>query len=142
MDEYKMSEKIENRYCRADKLIWMIRIVRSRSAAVSLIEKKKISINNVVVKPSTRVSSGHVIAIHYPAYIRSLNILKIPPSRVSASLLKDFVLDITDVQELKKMEDYLFQLSELRKQGRGRNFKGRPEKKERRALDDFLDDIS
>ncbi|HNQ12578.1 MAG TPA: S4 domain-containing protein [Bacteroidia bacterium] len=127
-------------HTRADKMLWMIRLSKTRSQAVLLIEKKKVQVNDLLVKPSSKIHVGDQIEINYNAYLKTFKVIGIPKTRVGAALVETYIIETTPKEELVKMEKHLLMMTELRKQGRGRGIKGRPEKKDRRALDDFLSD--
>lgn len=118
---------------RCDKFVWSVRLVKTRSLAAEIIAKGKIRINDVQIKSSREVKLGDLIQYHRHSAIFSYRIVAITDKRVAASLVTNFIEDLTPSSESDKYIN--FQLEQ-------RNFRlqndGKPSKKNRRELDDFL----
>ena len=118
---------------RIDKFLWSIRFYKTRTLASDEIKKNRISIGETSVKSSREVKPGDEIKIKKNQIEYKIKVLDIPKSRVGAKLVADFVKDITDphqyeiLQLRKSTQDY------YRNKG-----EGRPTKKDRREMDDFV----
>ena len=118
---------------RIDKFLWSIRFYKTRTLASDEIKKNRISIGETSVKSSREVKPGDEIKIKKNQIEYKIKVLGIPKSRVGAKLVADFVKDITDPQQ--------YEILQLRKstQDYYRNKgEGRPTKKDRREMDDFV----
>jgi ribosome-associated heat shock protein Hsp15 len=102
--------------------------------ATELVKKGKIKINDEQVKPSRNVKQGEVIQITRNAAQFSFKIIGLPERRVGAKLVQDLIKDVTPIEELEKHKVYLAAQSTYRQFG-----DGKPHKKDRRSLDDFLE---
>ena len=117
---------------RLDKLIWAIRIAKTRSLAHEAISKGKIKINFKDVKPSYQPQVNDIITIHRNSAVFSYKIIELTDKRIGAKLAHDFIKNITPQEEIDKFEQYLLSQKSYRING-----DGKPSKKDRRALDDF-----
>lgn len=91
--------------------------------------------NEQVVKPSREVFPQDKIALRKDQVELSLTILEIPQSRVSAKQTGLYRLDTTSAEAFRNREMQLLAREHYRKKGQGR-----PTKKDRRDIDDYLDD--
>lgn len=88
--------------------------------------------NEEPAKASREVSEGDRISYSREGITYTLLVKDLPPSRVGAKLVDNYIEDQTDASELEKRE-FIAMMRTLNRQ-RGT---GRPTKKERRDLDDF-----
>lgn len=120
---------------RIDKYLWSVRFYKTRTIATEDIKKNRVSIGENPVKASKEVKAGDVIKIRKNQVDYKIKVLDIPKSRVGAKLVALYVVDMTekDQYEILKMrkesQDY------YRHKGIGR-----PTKKDRRDMDDYVDD--
>ncbi|MFT4678442.1 MAG: ribosome-associated heat shock protein Hsp15 [Litorivivens sp.] len=119
---------------RVDKYLWCIRVFKTRSVSTTACRAGKVSMKDVKVKPSNSVKCGDVIDIRKGAVLFSWEVLEIPKNRVGPKLVPDFTVERTTAEELER-----FKLIQLANKQTDRNRLGRPTKKNRRDLDDFLD---
>jgi ribosome-associated heat shock protein Hsp15 len=119
---------------RIDKYTWAVRLTKTRSLASELISKGKIKINEVDVKPSRDVKVGDVIQVHKNSAVFSYKVLELLEKRVGPKLVSIYIEDITPIEEVEKYNAYQEAQRVYRDMGTGR-----PSKKDRRMLDDFLD---
>jgi ribosome-associated heat shock protein Hsp15 len=91
-------------------------------------------INDELVKASREVKEGDKVSYRKDSVTYSLEVLAIPKSRVGAKLVPDLIRDITSEEELEKQS--FIQMMHKLSRPRGT---GRPTKKERRDLEDFID---
>ncbi|MDR3653489.1 MAG: RNA-binding S4 domain-containing protein [Paludibacter sp.] len=119
---------------RIDKWLWAVRLFKTRTLAAEACKKGKVIIQNVQVKPSRNVKVGDVISIRRNPILFSFKVLALSENRMNAKLVPDFMLNVTTPDQLE-----LIELGKLAGQtGRDRGT-GRPTKKDRRELDDFIE---
>jgi ribosome-associated heat shock protein Hsp15 len=121
---------------RLDKYLWAVRLSKTRSQATELINKGKVLINDSLIKPSREIKIGDIITILKHNAKFKYQILAGLEKRVGAPLVKDFISDITDPEEIEKFKAY------QQAQNNYRQTDGKPTKKDRRELDRFMDDWS
>jgi len=119
---------------RIDKYTWAVRLTKTRSQASELISKGKIRLNATEVKPSRDVKVGDVIQVHKNSAVFSYKVLELLEKRVGPKLVSIYIEDITPIEEVEKYKTYQEAQRVYRDMGTGR-----PSKKDRRSLDDFLD---
>ena len=116
------------------KYTWAVRLTKTRSQASELISKGKIRLNATEVKPSRDVKLGDVIQVHKNSAVFSYKVLELLEKRVGPKLVSIYIEDITPIEEVEKYKTYQEAQRVYRDMGTGR-----PSKKDRRSLDDFLD---
>ena len=121
---------------RIDKWLWAARIFKTRSIAVDAIKNGRVTIQDVNVKPSRMVKEGEVVSVRKPPVTYSFKILKTIEQRVGAKLLPEIYENVTPPDQYELLE--MNRISGFVDRQRGT---GRPTKKERRALDEFLFDV-
>lgn len=120
---------------RADKFIWAVRLAKTRADAADALRTNKILVNGTDAKPSRDIVVGDVVGVKNMPAIFSYRVIALTDKRVGAKLVADFVTDITPESEREKLE-----LARLDTSGRRDRGAGRPTKRERRELEDFLGD--
>ena len=119
---------------RIDKWLWAVRLFKTRTLAADACKKGKVIIQNVQVKPSRNVKVGDVVSIKRNPFLFSFKVLALSENRMNAKLVADFMLNVTTKDQLE-----LIELAKLAgNTGRDRGT-GRPTKKERRDLVDFIE---
>lgn len=118
---------------RIDKWLWAVRIFKTRSLAAEACKKSRVLIDGVSVKPGKTITAGTIIDIKKPPVIYTVKVLEIAEKRMGAKLVPDFMEDLTPQEELNKLDLMKFNIDGYRQRGTGR-----PTKKERRNLDDFI----
>jgi ribosome-associated heat shock protein Hsp15 len=119
---------------RIDKWLWAVRIFKTRSMAADYCEKGKVFINDQAVKASRLIKKDETISIRKGAFMLQFRVLDLSDKRMSAKLAVDFCKDVTPAEEIERMKTFAIAARSYRFPG-----EGRPTKKERRALDDFLE---
>lgn len=119
---------------RFDKVTWSVRLAKTRSQAAEAISKGKIRLNGESVKPAKEVRLGDEISIHKNTAVFTFKVIQLLNNRVGAKLVPDYLIDITPEEEREKLR--LFQDAQ---KGYRHNGSGKPTKKDRRELDDYLD---
>ena len=118
---------------RVDKWLWAARIFKTRSIAADACKNGRVTIGGVNVKPSHAVKAGETIDVRKPPITYSFRILKTIEQRVGAKLLPEIYENVTAPEQYELLE--MNRISGFVDRARGT---GRPTKKDRRALDDFL----
>ena len=118
---------------RIDKWLWAARIFKTRSIAADAIKNGRVSIQGMNVKPSRMVKVGEVINVRKPPVTYSFKILKTIEQRVGAKLIPEVYENVTTPDQYELLE--MNRISGFVNRQRGT---GRPTKKERRALDEFV----
>lgn len=118
---------------RLDKWLWAARIFKTRSIAADECKNGRVSIGGVKQKPSKMVKEGDVIEVRKPPITYSFRILKAIQNRVGAKLVPEVLENVTSPEQLELLE--MNRISGFIDRARGT---GRPTKKERRELDDFI----
>ena len=119
---------------RIDKWLWSVRLFKTRSIAAEACKKGRVSIDGIAVKPSRMVKPGDVVQVRKNPILFSYRVLALPPSRVGAKLVSEYMENVTTADQLELIE--LGRVAAKHARARG---SGRPTKKERRELDEFFD---
>ena len=119
---------------RIDKWLWAARIFKTRSIAADACKNGRVTKNGMTVKPSHMVKVGEVVSVKKPPVTYSFRILKAIEQRVGAKLIPDIYENVTDPKQYELLE--MRRISGFVDRARGT---GRPTKKDRRAIDAFVD---
>lgn len=119
---------------RIDKWLWAARIFKTRSLAADACKNGRVTKGGMNMKPSNLVKAGEVVSVKKPPITYSFRILKPIEQRVGAKLIPDVYENVTDPKQYELLE--MSRISGFVDRARGT---GRPTKKERRALDAFVD---
>ena len=119
---------------RIDKWLWAARIFKTRSIASDDCKNGRVTIGGVNMKPSRSVKVGDVVSVKKPPITYSFKVLKTIEQRVGAKLLPEIYENVTDPKQYELLE--MSRISGFVDRARGT---GRPTKKERRALDAFVE---
>ena len=119
---------------RIDKWLWAARIFKTRSIAADACKNGRVTMKGQNMKPSHMVKVGEVVSVKKPPITYSFKILKAIEQRVGAKLLPEIYENVTDPKQYELLE--MSRISGFVDRARGT---GRPTKKERRALDAFVD---
>ena len=119
---------------RIDKYLWCIRYFKTRTIATIACRKGHVRINKEIAKPSREVYPQDLIELRKDQINYKIEVLDIPPNRVGAKLVDLFRKDITPAEEFEKFDLLKYSKDYYRKKGTGR-----PTKKDRRDLGEFLD---
>lgn len=118
---------------RLDKWLWATRIFKTRSIAADACKNGRITIGGVKQKASKMVKEGDVVEVRKPPITYSFKVLKAIQNRVGAKLVPEVLENVTAKEQLELLE--MNRISGFVDRARGT---GRPTKKERRELDDFI----
>jgi ribosome-associated heat shock protein Hsp15 len=122
---------------RIDKYLWAIRIFKTRSLASESCEKGRVKFKGDSVKASKAVTVGDEYEIKTEARKWIVKVTGLLANRVQyAEAIKNYI-DLTPSEELEpvKLQATSFHT------GKRLSKIGRPTKKERRDLDDFVEDV-
>ena len=120
---------------RIDKYLWSVRFYKTRTIATEEIKKNRVSIGENVVKSSKEVKAGDIIKIRKNQIDYKIKVLDIPKSRVGAKLVPLYVIDMTEKDQYEILKMRKSTQDFYRQKG-----VGRPTKKDRRDMDDYVDD--
>ena len=121
---------------RIDKWLWAARIFKTRTIAADACKNKRVSVDGVFVKPSHMVKVGNVVSVKKSPITYSFKIIDCIEQRVGAKMLPGVYENVTDAKQYELLE--MSRISGFVDRARGT---GRPTKKERRALDTFIDPV-
>ena len=119
---------------RIDKWLWAARIFKTRSIAVDAIKNGRVTIQGTNVKPSRMIKVGETVSVKKPPITYSFKVPKTIEQRVGAKLIPEIYENVTTADQYELLE--MSRISGFVDRARGT---GRPTKKERRALDAFVD---
>lgn len=113
---------------RLDSWLWAARFFKSRSQATAACRAGKVRVNDTVAKAAAEVKPGDVITWRDALRPREITVVQLLPRRVSAPLAAEAYRDTSP--ELPSREE----IGSVPIRDRGA---GRPEKRDRRQLDDL-----
>ena len=120
---------------RIDKWLWAARVFKTRSMAADACKNGRVTIGGMNVKPSRMVKEGEIVEVRKPPVTYSYRVLKCIENRVGAKLIPEIYENVTDPHQYEILE--MTRISGFVDRARGT---GRPTKKDRRQLDEFLND--
>ncbi len=118
---------------RLDKWLWAARIYKTRSIAADACKNGRVTMGGVKQKASKMIKEGDVVEVRKPPVTYSFKVLKAIQNRVGAKLVPEVLENVTPKEQLELLE--MNRISGFVDRARGT---GRPTKKERRELDDFI----
>ena len=119
---------------RLDKWLWAARIFKTRSIAADACKNGRVMMSGTTVKPSRTIKAGEVVSVRKPPVTYSFKVLKCIEQRVGAKLLPEIYENVTDPKQYEILE--MSRISGFVDRARGT---GRPTKKDRRAMEAFVD---
>lgn len=125
-----MKEKL-----RIDKYLWSIRIFKTRSLAADACEKGRVKLNGTAVKASKNVNVNDEYEIKAEERKWVIKVAGLLDHRVQYSEAIKYYIDLTPAEENDPMQ---MQVSSFHT-GKRLSKIGRPTKKQRRDLDDFIE---
>jgi ribosome-associated heat shock protein Hsp15 len=121
---------------RIDKFLWAVRLYKTRQLAAEACEKGRVKIAGATVKASRSVKPGEIIVLHRGPWHQHILVVNVTQRRMGAPLVKDFAQDVTPEEELERQKQHQAAMAAWNiKSGAGR-----PTKKDRRDMDEFLGD--
>ena len=122
---------------RIDKYLWHTRYFKTRNIATTACKKGQVKINGQVSKPSREVYPTDEITIRKNQINYQCTVLDIPKNRVGAKLVDIYRKDTTPKEAFENDELLKYSKAYYRKKGTGR-----PTKKDRREINEYLDEES
>ena len=119
---------------RLDKYLWSIRIFKTRTLAATACDQGKVKVNGESVKASKHVSIGDEYEIKTETRRWKIKVTAILDHRVQHAEAVKYFQDITPPEEIERLQ---YQASSFHT-GKRLSKIGRPTKKQRRDLDDFV----
>jgi len=128
-----MDEASEAGRLRIDKWLWAARLFRTRSLATDAVESGQVRVNDERVKPSRAVRAGDRVTIRKSGLEWNAEVTAVAERRGSATEAAKLYREADESR--KAREDEL-----ARRRAASAQASGRPTKRERRKLEDFLDE--
>ncbi|MBP8244836.1 MAG: RNA-binding S4 domain-containing protein [Chitinophagaceae bacterium] len=121
---------------RLDKYLWAIRLFKTRTLAATACDTGKVKFDGLQAKSSRSVSIGDEYEVKTEAKRWRIKVTGLLYNRVAFTEAILHYTDITPEEEIQRLQ---YQAASFHT-GKRRSKIGRPTKKERRELDEFLDD--
>ncbi len=120
---------------RLDKYLWSIRLFKTRSQAAEACEKGKVKFQGAAAKAAKTVHIGDEYEVKTEAKRWVIKVTGLLDHRVQYSEAIQHYLDLTPAEEIERMKVVAASFHT----GKRLSKIGRPTKRERRDLDDFLE---
>lgn len=127
--------EVKKEKLRLDKYLWSIRVFKTRSLATEAIEKGRVKLKGESVKASRNVVIGDVYEARTEHKNWVLKVTQLLDGRLAYAEAIKYYEDLTPVEELERVR----QVAATFQTGKRLSKIGRPTKKNRRDLGDFLD---
>ena len=121
---------------RLDKYLWSIRLFKTRTLAAAACDTGKVKQNGTSVKAAKSVNIGDEYEVKTEAKKWIVKVTGLLHNRVAYSEAINYYIDLTPAEEIDRMQ---FQAASFHT-GKRPSKIGRPTKKLRREMDEFLDD--
>jgi ribosome-associated heat shock protein Hsp15 len=129
------AEKDKKEKVRLDKYLWSIRVFKTRSQATEAIDKGRVKLKGENVKASRAVVVGDVYDARTEHKNWTLKVTQLLDMRMAYIEAIKYYEDLTPVEELERVR----QVADSFQTGKRLSKIGRPTKKNRRDLGEFLD---
>ena len=120
---------------RLDKYLWSIRVFKTRSQATDAIDRGRVKLKGENVKASRNVVIGDIYECKTEHKIWTLKVVQLLDGRVAYAEAIKYYEDLTPVEELERVK----MVAASFHTGKRLSKIGRPTKKDRRDLGEFLD---
>ncbi|OJU25520.1 MAG: RNA-binding protein [Sphingobacteriales bacterium 41-5] len=121
---------------RLDKYLWAIRLFKTRRIATDACNNGKVKYEDEQAKPGKNVHLGDIYDVRTEGKRWRIKVTGLLQNRLKYSEAINYYADITPPEELERLQ---FQASAFHT-GKRMSKIGRPTKKDRRELDDFLEE--
>jgi len=118
---------------RLDKWLWSVRVFKTRPLATEACRAGKVLIGELEAKPGRDVHVGETATVRVGVITRTLKVVAMPRSRVSAKQVAEYMQDLTPAAEYERAKQAGIEHMLARERGRGR-----PTKKERRDMSELF----
>ena len=136
MPEKEKGKEKENEKLRLDKYLWSIRLFKTRSEATDACGKGKVKYNGDNAKASKTVSVGDEYEVKTEHKRWRIKVTGLLDHRLQYAQAINYYIDITPAEEIERLQ---FQTASFNT-GKRQSKIGRPTKKQRRELDDFMEE--
>lgn len=126
----------EKEKLRLDKYLWSIRLFKTRAEATDACAKGKVKYNGDSAKPSKAVSVGDEYEVKTEHKRWRIKVTGLLDHRLQYAQAIEYYIDITPAEEIERLQ---FQSASFNT-GKRQSKIGRPTKKQRRELDDFMEE--
>ena len=127
--------QVKKEKLRLDKYLWSIRVFKTRSLATEAIDKGRVKLKGENVKASRNVVIGDIYEARTEHKNWVLKVTKLLDGRLAYAEAIKYYEDLTPIEELERVK----QVAATFPTGKRLSKIGRPTKKNRRDLGDFLD---
>lgn len=117
---------------RIDKWLWAMRVFKTRTIATDACKKGRVTVGDVMVKPSRMIKEGDVISVRKPPITYSFRVKALTENRLGAKLVPEYLENITPQSEYDLLD--VIKISGFIDRRKGL---GRPTKREGRELARF-----
>jgi ribosome-associated heat shock protein Hsp15 len=126
---------MEKEKLRLDKYLWAIRLYKTRSQAADACDKGRVKFGGVAAKSAKSVNIGDEYEVKTEAKRWVIKVIGLLDHRVQYSEAINYYADITPAEEIERIK---FQAAVFHT-GKRMSKQGRPTKKQKRDLDDFME---
>ncbi len=119
---------------RIDKYLWCVRLFKTRAIAQDALRLGRVRMGGLPIKPSFELKVGDRFTVRHPPFDFTYLVLAFPKGRLSPPLVTEYLTNETPLETLEALRTLRLSSPLVRDRGTGR-----PTKKERRDLEDFLD---
>lgn len=121
---------------RLDKYLWAIRLFKTRTQAATACDTGKVKLNGQQAKAAKQVNIGDEYEVKTEAKRWRIRVSGLLHNRVAFTEAIKYYIDITPAEEIERLQ---YQASSFHT-GKRLSKIGRPTKKQRRDIDEFLSD--
>lgn len=125
----------EKEKLRLDKYLWAIRLFKTRSLASEACTSNKVKHKGVNVKAAKTVNVGDQYEVKTEAKKWLIEVTGLLHNRVQYAEAIKYYIDLTPEEETEKIKQTAFVFQTGKRQSK----QGRPTKKQKRELDDFME---
>ncbi|CAN5594701.1 RNA-binding S4 domain-containing protein [soil metagenome] len=114
-----------------------MRFYKTRTQATQACDLNRVSVSGQTVKPSKHIKVGEKIELKWGGGLkRTIEVIQLTEKRLGAKLVVEYYKDHTPPKEIDDFKARVARAAAYRDPGAGR-----PTKKDRRDMDDFLDAV-
>jgi ribosome-associated heat shock protein Hsp15 len=122
---------------RLDKWLWSVRLYKTRVLATDACRLQRVRMGGSEAKASRLVRAGDVIEVRQEDVTRTVRVKEVLEQRVGAPLVGRYLEDLTPPEELEAAR----RRREERRLNSAISPAAKPSKRDRRALESFLDSV-
>jgi ribosome-associated heat shock protein Hsp15 len=129
-----MPEELETPPMRLDQWLWAVRLYKSRTLAADAIRAGHVKVNGLAPKPARSAQPGDTVTVQTGSLERTFRVVASPTSRVGAKLVCNYAHDLTPLEVYQQLKKPEYRPPGVRAPG-----SGRPTKRDRRAIAEWLE---